>query len=200
MSFSRFFHLLLFSLFLPACELFETGADSIPCPTVDPVNQLLIDAVPYEDGQVLTFDASDGTSFSATVMETFGGASELSCYETLDFDFSGANENNNLSIRIELCGCSDVLDFRVDIIANGASRVNNMFTEYTDDGAITAGNNSSMRVIPDTVINGRQYHDVLVQNYGFLNPGVTNLDNSYYNTEAGFIGLTLLEGEAIWLR
>ena len=189
-----FFCILLFIALLTSCSLLEgSEGDEPPCETVDLIDQRILSAVPYQDGQMLNFEVSDGTGFSATVTRSSFEPTQIGgCVDEVRFDFEGVNVNNSLIVNISLFGDNTEPEFRVDFGVNGSAS-GELFVVLDDDGR--ANNNTpNSRVISDTILNGQNFREVVLTEHGGA------VDRSYYNTDVGLIGVELSDSTTVFLR
>lgn len=187
---------LFLSILLTSCSLLDDGGnDDLPCDSIETIDLRIRDAIAYEDGQVLAFDASDGTSFTATVTEVLrlDPTQNSGCQEEISYNFDGINVNNSLQTGIRLVGGSEELRFNHFFSMNGFAN-QSLNVDLNANGEIT-GSPAPSRLIPDTVLNGQTFNNVLVIDYGDA-----PVRRSFYNLTSGFIGVEAADGMTIFLR
>lgn len=196
-SMEKILFYLLLILATTSCSLLDgLEGDDPPCENIVPIDNRTRSAIPYQNGQVLRFEVSDGSSFMATVREQAFEPSRITgCEEEALIDFGGINVNNSLQVDINLfVGFSGLL-FAVRFAVNG-------FPEISHDVELNAAGevigSFGSRVVSDTLLNGEPFRNVLAVDYNYsTNPSVRR---SYYNVTSGFIGVELSDGTTIFLR
>lgn len=188
--------------FLFACCFLQFGCqvnDRCDPPEERRLDEEVLNAIPHTDGQRVTYDVSDGTSFEVAFRGGLRPASEdTGCTEQFIMDFTGSNGTHTLSGIIdaypEAPGFADVF-FNFDF---NSSRGNRLRVELFGAGDITAGRNATARVLAEITRNGISYQNVLEQEYENALSG--QLERVYYNIEFGLLGMELVDGIAIWQR
>ncbi len=184
-------------LLATSCSWLNGGEGDDPlCESVAPIDDRIRSAIPYRAEQTLDFDVSDKTSLTATVREmVFEPTRGFDCAEETFIDFEAINVNSSLQVEIALSGDLPELRFPVEFTVNGL-RENDFLVSLDEDGAIIAS--STGRIIPDTVLNGQPYTNVLAEDYSYLSN--SPVSSSYYSSSAGFIGVELTDSTSIFLR